>query len=158
MSRRGERGTGPAAGTAAWPAAEYGQAAVELVGVVFTVVLVAVLAIQGITVAQTASVAQEAARHGARALSLGQDCRAVLAEHVPDGVTIVDADTTCTVSDDDAVAALTVSVPLGLGDVAVTEVVLTRSAEFPVQGDVVVPEQPEPTPSPTASPTDGEAD
>ncbi|WP_344098879.1 hypothetical protein [Myceligenerans crystallogenes] len=143
---------GPNAGTSRGPAApgrrERGQAAVELVGVVFTVVLVAVLAIQGITVAQAASIAQEAARHGARALSLGQDCRGVLADHVPDGITIVDGDTTCTVDDDGAVVALTVSVPLGLGDVTMTEVVLTRSAEFPVQGDPPPADEPAPSATP----------
>ena len=48
------------------PARERGQASVELVGIVFTIVVVALLSIQGITVAQTASIAQEAARNGAR--------------------------------------------------------------------------------------------
>lgn len=109
---------------------EHGQATVELVGVVFAVVLVAVLAIQGITVAQTAAITQEAARNGARALSQGEDWEAVVRRQVPDGLEIDGIES----ESDDGTARieLTVSAPLGLGSMTLTHVGLTRAAEFPI--------------------------
>ncbi|MBE1878574.1 TadE family protein [Myceligenerans pegani] len=129
--------------------ADGGQAAVELVGIVFAVVLVALLAIQGITVAQTASITQEAARNGARALSLGNDWRAVVAEQIPDGLELEDAESDT--SGGTARVRVTVSAPLGLGEVAVTDVSLTRSAEFPIDGlpDVTDDAEPAPADGPT---------
>lgn len=109
-----------------------GQAAVELVGIVFVVVLVALLAIQGITVAQTASITQEAARNGARALSQGDDWRSVVEDQIPDGLELEEAEPDT--SDGTARLRVTVSAPLGLGEVAITDVSLTRSAEFPIDG------------------------
>lgn len=110
---------------------ERGQAAAELVGVVFLTVLVALLAIQGITVAQAASITQEAARNGARALSQGQDWRAVVERQVPDGLDLraeradLDGDT--------AHVLVTVSAPLGLAGMEITDVTITRTADFPVE-------------------------
>lgn len=111
--------------------ADGGQAAVELVGIVFVLVLVALLAIQGVTVAQTASITQEAARNGARALSQGHDWRSVVENQVPDGLDLRDVEAVA--ADGTARVQVTLSAPLGLGDVAVTEITLTRSAEFPVE-------------------------
>ena len=54
----------------------------------FTIVLVALLSIQGITVAQTASIAQEAARNGARALSLGSPAGPAIADSLPGAVEV----------------------------------------------------------------------
>lgn len=110
---------------------ESGHAAVELVGVVAAVVLVAVLAIQGITLAQTASVAQEAARHGARARSLDQDWQAVVNRVVPDGFDLEEA--RAAVDGGTARVHVTVSAPLGVAGVELIDVPLTRSAEHPVQ-------------------------
>ncbi|WP_423461785.1 hypothetical protein ACO229_13755 [Promicromonospora sp. MS192] len=109
---------------------ERGQAAIELVGVVFVVVLVSLLAVQGITVAQTASITQEAARNGARALSQGQDWRAVVQRHVPDGLEMkrMRGD----VERGDAQVRVTVSAPLGLAGLEITDVSVTRTATFPV--------------------------
>ncbi|MBO0608754.1 TadE/TadG family type IV pilus assembly protein [Myceligenerans salitolerans] len=116
-----------------WPATEdRGQAAVELVGVVFVVLLVALLAIQGITVAQTASITQEAARNGARALSQGGDWLSVVENQIPDGLRLEDAE--AATDDGTARVRVTVSAPLGLGEMTVTDVALTRSAEFPMEG------------------------
>ena len=108
-----------------------GQATVELVGLVFALLLVALLAIQGITVAQTASIAQEAARNGARALSLGQDWRAVVERTVPDGLDLQEA--RAAVDDGAARVRVRVSAPLGLAGMEIVDVALTRTAEFPVE-------------------------
>lgn len=111
---------------------ERGQATVELVGVVFAMVLVALLAIQGITVAQTASIAQEAARNGARALSLGGNAHAEAERAVPDGLTVRDIQVA--VDDGTARVRVTVTAPLGLAGMTVVDVALTRTAAFPVDG------------------------
>jgi hypothetical protein len=110
---------------------EGGQAAVELIGVVFVIVLVALLAIQGITVAQAASITQEAARNGARALSQGDDWRAVVRQQVPDGLDLKAA--RAAVDDGTARVRVTVSAPLGLAGLDLTDVAVTRTAEFPVE-------------------------
>ncbi|MFD7023881.1 TadE/TadG family type IV pilus assembly protein [Promicromonospora sukumoe] len=111
--------------------AEHGQATIELVGVVFAVVLVALLAIQGITVAQAASITQEAARNGARALSQGQSWRTVVERQVPDALDLTGLD--AGIHDGSASVRVTVSAPLGLAGVEVTDISVTRTATFPVQ-------------------------
>jgi hypothetical protein len=110
---------------------ERGQATVELVGLVVVVLTVGLLAVQGITVAQSASIAQEAARHGARALSQGHDWRAEVDRAVPDGIDVTRAEATL---DDDGAARVrvTVSVPLGLAGAPVVDVTLEREAVFAV--------------------------
>jgi hypothetical protein len=113
------------------PGRERGQASVELVGIVFTIVVVALLSIQGITVAQTASIAQEAARNGARALSLGQDWQAVVERTVPEGLALREADPA--VADGAARVRVTVAAPLGLAGMELVDVSLTRTAVFPVE-------------------------
>ncbi|MFI6424187.1 TadE/TadG family type IV pilus assembly protein [Promicromonospora sp. NPDC050880] len=110
---------------------ERGQAAVELVGVVFVVVLVALLAVQGIAVAQTASITQEAARNGARALSQGRDWEAVVRRQVPDGLDL--RTVRGEVDRGSASVRVTVSAPLGLAGLELTHVSVTRTAAFPVQ-------------------------
>lgn len=112
-------------------AAERGQASVELVGIVFTIVVVALLSIQGITVAQTASIAQEAARNGARALSLGQDWDAVVRRTVPEGLVVRDAHPH--VDDGAARVRVTVVAPLGIAGIELVDVSLTRTAVFPIE-------------------------
>lgn len=113
------------------PARERGQASVELVGIVFTIVVVALLSIQGITVAQTASIAQEAARNGARALSLGQDWQAVVERTVPEGIDLREVDPI--VVDGAARVRVTVAAPLGLAGMELVDVSLTRTAVFPIE-------------------------
>lgn len=111
---------------------EGGQASVELVGIVFTVVVVALLSIQGITVAQTASIAQEAARNGARALSQGQDdWAAVVRRTVPEGLDVRDAHPD--VGDGAARVRVTVVAPLGIAGMELVDVSLTRTAVFPIE-------------------------
>ena len=111
---------------------ERGQATVELIGLVIAMLLVALLAIQGITVAQTASIAQEAARNGARALSLGQSWEAVVERAVPDGLDLRDKQ--AEVADGTARVRVEVSAPLGLAGMSIVDVSLTRTAAFPVEG------------------------
>lgn len=113
------------------PRRERGQASVELVGIVLATVLVALVAIQGITVAQTASIAQEAARNGARALSLGQDWRAVVDRAVPEG--LGPAEARAVVDDGGARVRVTVTAPLGIAGTEIVDVSLTRTAVFPVE-------------------------
>ncbi|RPF22937.1 TadE/TadG family type IV pilus assembly protein [Myceligenerans xiligouense] len=127
---------------------ERGQAAVELVGVVFVVLLVALLSIQGITVAQTASITQEAARNGARALSQGDDWHAVVENQIPDGLELEEAESVT--EGGTARVRVTVSAPLGLGEMTVTDVSLTRSADFPLDG---LPDGAGDEPAPTDEPT-----
>lgn len=108
-----------------------GQATVEAIGVVVVLVLVTLLAVQGIAVAQAAAAAQEAARNGARALSQDRDWAEAVREQVPSGLTV-----TSLVPDVDSSRArmeVTVSAPLGLAGLTLTSVSLTRSAEFPVE-------------------------
>lgn len=112
-------------------ACERGQASVELVGIVFTIVLVALLSIQGITVAQTASIAQEAARNGARALSLGQDWQAVVERAVPEELDLREVNPI--VVDGAARVRVTVAAPLGLAGMELVDVSLTRTAVFPIE-------------------------
>lgn len=110
---------------------EGGQATVELVGLVFAMLLVALLAVQGITVAQTASIAQEAARNGARSLSLGQSWEDVVRRAVPDGLDLRDVE--AAVDDGTARVRVEVSAPLGLAGIEIVDVALTRTAAFPVE-------------------------
>ncbi|MFI8525556.1 TadE/TadG family type IV pilus assembly protein [Promicromonospora sukumoe] len=124
-AERRERGARRARG-------ERGQAAVELIGVVFAMLLVGLLAIQGITVAQTASIAQEAARNGARALSVGGDPGTEVRRAVPDGLDVQEME--AVVDDGTARVRVTVTAPLGLAGMRVVDVALTRTAAFPVDG------------------------
>lgn len=110
---------------------ESGQATVELIGLVVAMLLVALLAVQGITVAQTASIAQEAARNGARSLSQGQNWEDVVERAVPDGLEVEDTD--FDVDDRTARVRVTVSAPLGLAGMKIVDVALTRTAAFPVE-------------------------
>lgn len=110
---------------------ESGQAAVELVGLVFAILLVGLLAIQGITVAQTASIAQEAARNGARALSVGRDWDTVVERAVPEGLDLRDRH--AVLDDGAARVRVTVSAPLGLAGIELVDVSLTRTATFPAK-------------------------
>lgn len=110
---------------------ERGQATVELVGLVVAMLLVGLLAVQGITVAQTASIAQEAARNGARSLSLGQPWQDVVERAVPDGLDL--RERTAAVDDGAARVRVTVSAPLGLAGIELVDVALTRTAAFPVE-------------------------
>ena len=124
MGPRRGRGRGP----------ERGQASVELVGIVFMIVVVALLSIQGITVAQTASIAQEAARNGARALSVGDaDWQSVVQRAVPDGLDLTEAQPDVDVDDGSARVRVTVTAPLGLAGMELVDVSLTRTAVFPIE-------------------------
>lgn len=109
---------------------ERGQATVELVGLVVAMVLVALLAIQGITVAQTASIAQEAARNGARSLSTGGDWRDVVDQAIPDELV---HDLAAGIDDGTASVRVTVTAPLGVAGMDLVDVSLTRTAAFPVE-------------------------
>ncbi|GAB2451675.1 hypothetical protein GCM10007967_02120 [Xylanimonas ulmi] len=109
-----------------------GQAVIELVGFVFLVVLATLLCVQGVFAAQAASAAQEAARNGARALSLGQDWRAVVDETLPDWARadVVEGGA------DRATARVRVAVrvPIGLRQITSGDLRFESSAQMPVRG------------------------
>ncbi|MER7796867.1 hypothetical protein [Microbacterium sp. NPDC096154] len=109
---------------------EDGQGAIELVGYVLLVVLAAVLCVQGVYAAQAASATQEAARNGARALSLGEDWRGAVDRTLPDWVraTAVNGRTDGRLARVEVIA----TVPIGVADVGFTDLRFSRAAEFPV--------------------------
>ncbi|WP_418277921.1 TadE/TadG family type IV pilus assembly protein [Isoptericola jiangsuensis] len=109
---------------------EVGQAAIELAGAVFLLLLVTVLAIQGVLIAQGASVAQEAARNGARALSQERDWRQAARDSVPDGWDIARLD--ASTGGDRARVETVLSFPLGIAGIHITNMRITRDAEFPL--------------------------
>lgn len=72
-----------------------GQAAIELVGFVFMLLLVASLCVQGVFLTQSVSAAQQAARDGARGYVLGHgDVRREVERSLPDWAVIDDVNTT----------------------------------------------------------------
>lgn len=111
---------------------EAGQAVVELVGFVFLALLVTMLAVQAILALQAASAAQEAARNGARAMSLGQDWRRVVDETLPDWAQVDVVDPAGS-NDDTARVRVAVRVPIGLRSITNASVRFERTAQMPVQ-------------------------
>ncbi|MGO1318552.1 MAG: hypothetical protein ACTMIR_16205 [Cellulomonadaceae bacterium] len=108
---------------------DQGQVAIELIGVVVLLVIVAVVCVQGVAVAQIGSVAQEAARDGARALSQDRDYRSAVDAKLPDTAQVRDLRGETSASA--AHVELTVSIPVGLGPWTFHDVTVTRQAEFP---------------------------
>jgi hypothetical protein len=108
---------------------ETGQAAIELAGAVFILLLATVFAVQGVLIAQGASVAQESARNGARALSQDRDWRQAAQDSVPDGW---DVRLDHSFVGDRARVVTELKFPLGIAGIHVTDVRITRDAEFPL--------------------------
>lgn len=108
-----------------------GQAVIELVGFVFLVMIATVLCVQGLLAAQAASAAQEAARNGARAMSLGQDWRRVVDETLPDWAQLEDRKGR---ADDGAARVwVAVRVPIGMRSITSADITFERAAEMPVE-------------------------
>lgn len=107
---------------------EAGVASLELVSYAFVLVLVAVACVQGVVLTQATSVAQQAARDGARAPSLGLDVATEVRDQVQDPLRVHDIRTTATPS------SVRVEV-----DVRVPFVVPGISASFVVTRDAVMP-------------------
>jgi hypothetical protein len=117
------------------PSQQSGQAAIELVGFVFLVVVAAVLCVQAVFAVQAASAAQEAARNGARALSLGDpDWRGVVAQTLPDWADVEEV-TASGSSDSTAQVRVAVRVPIGIRSITSAHFAFERTAQLPMMED-----------------------
>lgn len=107
-----------------------GQAAVELVGFVFILVLVASMCVQGVFLSQSVSAAQQAARDGARSYTLGhRDVRDEVERSLPDWAVIDDVRTT--LPDDGVRVEVALRVRLVVPGVTFDDFVVTRDAVMP---------------------------
>ena len=106
-----------------------GSAAIELVGYVTTVVIAAMLCLQGVYVAQVMSVAQQAARDGARAHALGQDVVGAVRAQVPSWAHVQDVRSR--VDGRAFVVEVDVRVPIGVRGVTSSQIVVSRDAAMP---------------------------
>lgn len=109
-------------------AREAGTASIELVSFAFVLVLVAIIAVQGIVLTQATSVTQQAARDGARAPSLGRDVRSEVEDQIPDSL-VLESVRTSTVADSVRVE-VTVRVPFVVPG-AWSSFIVTRDAVMP---------------------------
>lgn len=108
---------------------ERGAVAIELIGYVFVVVLVALLCVQGLWISQAGSAAQAAARDGARAAVSGRSAYVAVHDQVPDWLRVHDV-----VASSSATATrvtVTVEVEIGLPGMRLDTVTLTRDATMP---------------------------
>lgn len=106
-----------------------GAVSLELVSFTFVVVLAAVLCVQGIFVTQATSVAQQAARDGARAPSLGRVVEDEVRRAVPGWATVDRIRTTGTPSSVRVEVGL--RVPIVIPGVTSSRFVVTRDAVMP---------------------------
>ena len=109
-----------------------GALSIELVGIAPLLVLVTLLIVQGMLAVSTVSSVQQAARDGARALSMegGPSVYDAVHDQIPDWITYVDIpDVGC----DPDVACVTVEarIPIGLPAFTLDNVTVSRTAEFP---------------------------
>lgn len=108
---------------------ERGSVAIEIIGFVAMLTIVAGLCIQGLYVSQVGATAQQAARDGARAYAMGQDGLAAAERQVPGWMQVEDI--TATSSSDAVTVAVTLRVPFGLPSITTGQVVVTRDAVMP---------------------------
>jgi hypothetical protein len=106
-----------------------GVASLELVSYTFVLVLVAVLCVQGIFVSQATSVAQQAARDGARAQALGRDVRQEVLRALPPWATLDDLKTSY--PGDGYRVEVSVRVPIVVRSITSSSFVVTRDAVLP---------------------------
>jgi hypothetical protein len=113
---------------------EAGQSTFELVGYVMIVLLVTVVCVQGVYVSQAAATAQQAARDGARAYTLGQSVETAVASQLPDWI---EAEGTPKTTYDPKTRSVKVevkvNVPVMAGNRQVGTVTMTRSAVMPTE-------------------------
>lgn len=110
-------------------AEDAGLTSIELVSYVFVLVLVTLVCVQGVFLAQTASAAQQAARDGARAASLGRDVDLEVRRVLPPWA-VVESISLTTPSDAYRVA-VQVRVPVLLRGVTSSSFVVSRDAVLP---------------------------
>ena len=110
---------------------ETGQSTFELIGYTFAVLVVAVMCVQAVYVSQAAATAQQAARDGARAYTLGQPVGSAVDAQLPgwleeEGSPRVTFPTASSVK-----VEVTVHIPVMMGNRKVGTVTMSRSAEMP---------------------------
>lgn len=105
-----------------------GSMSVELVAFVPALVLVTLLVVQGFLAATAVSSAQAAARDGARAAGLGRDVAAAVHAQVPDWVRVERLDRYGCAGE---CVAVEVRIPIGVPGITVSDLTVTRTAEFP---------------------------
>ncbi|MCL2454770.1 MAG: pilus assembly protein [Micrococcales bacterium] len=110
-------------------ARDAGQASLELITYALLVTLVTLACVQGLYVTQAVSVAQQAARDGARAASQGQAVRPAVDRQVPDWAVVQGVRTTSTASS--SRVEVEVRVPLMIGQRTVDWFTVTRTAVMP---------------------------
>ena len=107
-----------------------GSMAIELVGFVPVLALLTLLLVQGFLAATAVSSAQQAARDGARAASLGRDVGTAVDAQLPSWVRLQNLyQDTCPGAGE--CVAVEVRIPIGFPGITVRDVTVTRTAEFP---------------------------
>lgn len=111
------------------PGRDAGQASIELVGVVTILLVVTLLCVQGLFVAQVGAVAQQAARDGARAQTLGGDPDAAARRQIP-GWATVESIASSSVPGGERVS-VQLRVPIVLPGITSSSFVISRDAVLP---------------------------
>lgn len=106
-----------------------GSVAIELVGYVAVLVVVACLCVQGLYISQVGAATQQAARDGARAHSLGRDVDLAVRRQLPGWATVDDISTSA--AGGASTVQVTVRVPLVLPGITSRSFVVTRDAVLP---------------------------
>lgn len=107
---------------------ETGSTAIELVGVVFILVVVTCLLVQGLVIAQAGAATQKAARDGARALALGRDASVATRAELPEWAQVERISSS---GGDSARVEVEIRVPIILPGITSHSFTLTRDAEMP---------------------------
>jgi len=105
-----------------------GSMSVELIGFVPVLTLVTLLLVQGFLAAAAVTSAQQAARDGARAASLGRDVSLAVDDQIPSWVTLENLDRYACSGE---CVAVEVRIPIGIPGITVQDLTVTRTAEFP---------------------------
>jgi len=101
---------------------------VELIGFVPVLTLITLLLVQGFLAAVAVTSAEQAARDGARAASLGRDVNTAVDAQLPSWVRLERLDRYACAGE---CVAVEVRIPIGFPGITVRELTVTRTAEFP---------------------------
>ena len=109
-------------------ARDEGSTAIELVGIVFMLVVVTCLLVQGLVIAQAGAATQKAARDGARALALGRDANSATRAELPDWAQVERISSS---GGESARVEVEIRVPIVLPGITSRSFTVTRNAEMP---------------------------
>lgn len=118
---------------------EVGQSTFELIGYVIIVVMVAVVCVQGVYVSQGVATAQQAARDGARAYTLGQSVESAVDDQLPDWVEAEGKPGVTFPTSSSVRVEVKIKVPVMAGSRQVGTVSVSRSAEMPTTRRPAIP-------------------